>query len=266
MREPSTEHARAVLASEGFVVEDIPQAPPDKRADLRVWFEAEEYVLEAKLRAPHVGWRNLMKEVDAEGCASVSRQIDPWNSLSSTITEAHEQLMSTPAGSAALRVLWAVALHDDDDFVIACLEKRLVGSELLVVIDSQALTVGKTIVCYHHSNNDSERCPGLDAAVLGTRKGANLFVNYFSERRDALRRSRLHRMFDACGAVVDPEVDVARGSAFMLGADFVGPRDGRTQWAYLRERYGVTTSIMSQYQFAGAALVPRAVLGRDDAG
>jgi hypothetical protein len=258
MREASTEHARLVLAGEGFKVEDIPEAPPNKRADLRVWAGEEEYIVEAKLRAPHDGWLELMKKVGAEGYASTSRQIDPWSSLSSTILQAHAQLAATPAGPGAFRVLWAVALHADDGFVISCLEKRLLGSVQIVLIDPMALKVGDIVTCYHHASNDFERCPQLDAAVLGTRTGANLFINYFSERRAALRASRLHGVFDAHGAVVDPEVQAASGKAYMLGNDFEGPRDGKTQAAYLRKKHGIMGNVMMEFQFAGMAMVPRA--------
>lgn len=255
MREPSTEHARIVLAAEGFTVTDIPAEPPAKRADLRLWFGREEYVVEAKLREPHAGWLELLKQVAQEGYASTSRQISPWNSLSSTLTEAHEQLVATPAGESAFRVLWLVALHDDDDFVISCVEKRLLGSVEVIAIDPVKLSVSESKVCYHHGSNDFERCAGIDAAVLGTRKGANLFVNYFSANRNAFRSARLHGMFAAHGAVVDPEMDVASGTAYMLGRDFLGPRDGQTQGKYLYERYGIRTTVMQEFQFAAMAAI-----------
>ena len=255
MREPSTEHARIVLAAEGFTVTDIPAEPPAKRADLRLWFGREEYVVEAKLREPHAGWLELLKQVAQEGYASTSRPINPWNSLSSTLTDAHEQLVATPAGESAFRVLWLVALHDDDDFVISCVEKRLLGSVEVIAIDPVKLSVSESRVCYHHGSNDFERCAGIDAAVLGTRKGANLFVNYFSVKRNAFRSARLHSMFAAHGAVVDPEMHVASGTAYMLGRDFLGPRDGQSQWKYLYERYGIRTTVMQEFQFAAMAAI-----------
>jgi hypothetical protein len=255
MREPSTEHARLVLSSEGFTVDDIPVEPPAKRADLRLWFGQEEYVVEAKLREPHEGWLELLKQVAQEGYASTSRPINPWNSLSSTLTEAHAQLLATPAGESAFRVLWLVALHDDDHFVISCIEKRLLGSVEVTGIDPIKLSIGESKVCYHHASNDFQRCAGIDAAVLGTRTGANLFVNYFSERREAFRKTQLHAMFSVHGAVVDPEVLEASGKAYMLGRDFVGPRNGQTQWKYLYERYGVRTTVMQEFQFAAMAAI-----------
>src|SRR5450432_1507003 len=171
MRELSTEHARTNLSAEGFHVEDIPVEPPAKRADLRLRFGDEEYLVEAKLRGPHGSWREFLSKARAEGSAAMSRLVDPWSALSSMITEANEQLLATPASSEAFRVLWAVALDDDQKFVIACLEKRLLGTELLVSIGRDDLYNPKMLECYHYASNDFERCPEIDAAVLGTSEG-----------------------------------------------------------------------------------------------
>jgi hypothetical protein len=262
MREISTEHARSVLTAEGFVVEDIPVEPPAKRADLRLRFGEEEYVLEAKLRGPHGSWRQLLVKVRAEGSASTSRRIEPWSALSSMITEAHDQLAATPARADAIRVLWAVALDDDENFVVACLEKRLVGTESLVAVARDDLYNVKMLECYHYASNDFERCPDIDAAVVGTSKGGKLFVNYFSHRREHLRRSHLYGMFAARNAVIDPELLAAQGEALMLGSGFIGPRGDGAQWEYLKERHGVCTSVSMDAQFDGILSIPRESLSR----
>jgi len=259
MREPSTEHARQVLSAEGFVVEDIPVAPPENRADLRLRFGDEEYVLEAKLREPNEGWLRLTDQVralEAGGSAHTTRETQPWNSLSSTITGAYQQLVATPAGHGTFRILWVIAPHDDDEFVVLCLRKRLIGCQTLTAVDVKAPTTVRTVECYHYSSNDFERCPEMDAAVLGTRMGGSLLVNYFGGRTAALRRSRLYRMFDGSNAVVDPELEVAEGKAYLLGRDFNARRDGKSQSSYLKERFGVGTSIMRESQFSGIVSIP----------
>lgn len=253
MREPSTEHARFILTKEGFTVSDIRPAPPDRRADLRVHFGREEYVLEAKLRKPHAGWHELMEQVHQNGYGWTSRQIMPWNALSRIITEANDQLVATPAGADAFRILWLVALHDDDEFVVSCVEKRLLGSVQVVPVDPH---IPVTKVCYHYAHNDFERCTGIDAAVLVTQRGGALFVNYFSDRREAFRNTKLHDMFAVRGAVVDPELAAATGRAFMLGREFSGRRDGRAQWQYLKDHYGVATTVMQEFEFTGRVVVP----------
>lgn len=250
MREPSTEFARFILTKEDFNVKDIEVCHSEKRADLLVSYGSEEYIVEAKSRAPHRGWNELMKQVRDEGCATISRHIDPWSALSSTIHEAYQQLLSTPAPAEAFRVLWWIALHDDGAFVKACMEKRLIGTERLVAVEGDMLDKPPKILdCYYHGSNDFERCPKLDAAVIGTQEGAKLLVNMHSEQRARFRRSRLHAMFAKYNAVIDAEVAEQRGKAFMLGRDFVGPRNGKSQWAYIRDRYGVGTSVMINHQF-----------------
>ena len=255
--------------AQGFVVEDIPVAPPENRADLRLWSGNEEYVLEAKLREPHEGWLALAAKVralEAEGYASVTREVNPWNSLSSTIRGANRQLISTPAGPDAFRILWVIALHDDEEFVVSCLRKRLLGCQLLTTVDLKAPTTVKTIECYHYSSNDFERCPDMDAAVIGTRGGGSLLVNYFGARQDSLRCSKLYRMFRDCNAVVDPELEVAEGRAYLLGRDFNVRRDGKAQWSYLKGRYGVGTSVMHETQFSGILSIPLPAGMDDEAG
>jgi hypothetical protein len=249
MREQSTEFVRLILDEEGFIVTDIEVCLNERRADLFVSYGSEEYIVEAKSRAPHQGWNEFMKRARAEGGATTSRRIDPWNALSSTILEAYQQLLSTPASAEVFRVLWCVALHDDESFVKACMKKRLLGTERLVAIEwpvraSMSDKPPKIIDCHYHGSNDFERCPKLDAAVVGTRKGGQLLVNMYSEQRARFRSSRLHAMFAKYNAVIDAEVAEQRGEAFMLGCDFVGPRNGKSQWAYIRDRYGVGTSIM----------------------
>lgn len=248
MRELSTEHARFILTRKGFTVSDIQPEPPARRADLRLRFGREEYVLEAKLREPHAGWHELMEQVHQNGYGWTSRQIMPWNALSRIITEAHDQLVATPSGADAFRILWLVALHGDDEFVVSCVEKRLMGSVQVVRVEPHIPT---TKVCYHYANNDFERCTGIDAAVLSTQMGGTLFVNYFSDRREAFRNTKLHDMFAVRGAVVDPVLAVASGRAFMIGREFAGPRDGRAQWQYLKDHYGVATSVMQEFEFTG---------------
>lgn len=256
MREPSTEHARLALSAAGFRVEDIPVVPDAERADLRLWFGDEEYVLEAKVREPHPGWSELVSQASADGYATKSRRIDPWNALSRVVRKAHDQVVATPAGTAALRVLWVAALNDDADFVIACLEKRLLGSVQVVGIDPSALTVGDPKTCFHYSSNDFELCPGIDAAVLSTRTDAKLYVNYFSPRRASFRQTHLHRVFAEYRAVIDPETQADAREAFVIGADFTGPRGDNAQRRYLYQRYGVRITVMQDHHFAGLVTIP----------
>lgn len=246
--------ARAVLQAEGFLVEDIPALDAEKRADLRATFGDEEYVVEAKLRGPDRGWIELAKRAEAEGVAMISRRVAPWNALSSTIEDAHRQLQATPRSPVAFCVLWTVALHQDGEFAIDCVEKRLLGVESVVVV--RQLDSLSTSQCFYYSSNDFERFPELDAAVVGTERGGRLLVNSFSPRRELLRKGRLYRAFESRGAVIDAELLEQQGAAFLIAKDFVGPRTGSSQWQYLKDRYGILVSAMVESQFNGLATFP----------
>jgi hypothetical protein len=70
-------------------------------------------------------------------------------------------------------------------------------------------------------------------------------VNPFSRAFERVRASSLYAEMAARDAVIDPALEVAAGHALMIGADFVGQRDGRAQWAYLRTKYGQQLALAS---------------------
>ncbi len=262
MRELSTEHARYCLARLGLVAEDIDVAPYEKRADLRARWLSEEYLFEAKSREPHSGWLALRKQAIAEIGASTSRPVEPWNSLASTIEEAYDQLMATPCSKNAFRILWVVAPNLDDSFVIACLEKRLLGTKCLTAVaDPNALVMPRMLDCYHYSQNGFERCPHLDGAILSSIEGGRLYLNYYSPNHLRFRTSYLYKKFAEKSAVVDPEIEVEKGNALMLANDFCGPRDGGHQWEYLKQKYSLLTCEAIESQFNSLLVLPSRMLG-----
>lgn len=263
MADLSTEHARIFFSSLGFTVEDIPTAGEQgqKRADLRVLVGDEEYVVEAKARDPHREWHAINERADAEGFATASRDIQPWWLLSKRIAGAYEQLVSTPMSLHAFRILWIVALHGDDKFVISCFERQLLGLRLLFAFTPQDFSGKKGpgprgLPCYYFEDSDFERFPLIDAAMLCTREGGQLLVNHFSHNRSRFRGSRLFAAVQEKGAVVDAEDRVRAGRALMLGTDFTGPRGNGAQQAYLRDKYDVLVSVAQESHFSGVAVFP----------
>src|SRR6185312_17450364 len=114
--EPSKKHAAGCLATLGFLVEPIDEAPGAKRADLRATRAGEEYVVEAKGRSESRKWLEFKRKVETIGFDTLSREIEPWNAMSSRIEHAHRQLNETPASPQAVRLMWVPAQHDDDEF------------------------------------------------------------------------------------------------------------------------------------------------------
>ncbi len=252
--ELSTEHALRVLTHAGFDVRAIPRSTlsGESTADLLATKADETYVVEAKEREARSDWTDLIATATHEGLATTSRTVDARgklaNAISDQIKAASRQIESTERPDDALGILWYVAPNGDDDYLVATIEKRLNGAECISVFDGVELTMRD---CYYHSSNDFERFPAIDAAVVGTRRGGRLLVNSYSPRRVRLRAGRLYAMFSERRAVVDPEVEA---SALMIGADFVGPRDARRQWEYLRDRYGLFTSPGIDSQFTGIGM------------
>jgi len=249
-RELSTEHARTELSLMGFTVTDIDTNPNEKRADLLASFEEEEYVIEAKLRMPHSDWRKLIEDASLKGVSTISRDMKPWNALSSTIKEAYRQLQATPASPNAFRLLWIFAPHNDSEFVIECLKIRLLGTADLAIIngfDCQP-SIKK---CYHYFSNDFEKSPQLDAVVIGDKKSGQLLVNCYSKNKVTFRASKLYTFLDKSNAVIDPEIHSKDGSYLIISTEFKGIRDGKSQWQYLKDKYGIQTSLMYGSYFNG---------------
>ncbi|KYG10192.1 hypothetical protein BE21_13540 [Sorangium cellulosum] len=251
------------MRSFGFNVEDIPEAEVEgqKRADLLATYDDEEYIVEAKFRNPHHEWRELCQRAESDAFATTTRDIEPWATLSNVICKAHAQLISTPSSTGAFRMLWVVALHPDDNFVMACTKKALVGTRLLFAYNEADLTknfgaLPQARECYYFDDNDFERYPGIDAAMLCTFQGGQLFVNHFSPNLERFRRSHLYTTINEKGAVVDAEILTRSGRAFMLNNDFLGPRREGAQQIYLRETYGALVSVAVEKQLYGQALAP----------
>jgi len=240
-------HAKKCLSGEGFIVEEIPTARNERRADLRAAYNGEEYVIEAKGKDQTTTWTNLVFEAEGNVLSSASRDVKPWNALSAVILDANEQLASTPANNAAFRILWLVAAHNDSDFVLACVEKRLFGLEHVVAIKSFH-TPPIVKPCYYHSHSDFIRSPDLDAAILSNSQSGFMCVNSFSHRRQALRSSRLYNILDKRGAVRDPEIAESEGAAFLI-AENINRSSRGGQWKYLKEKYGYGTSVLMDSQF-----------------
>jgi hypothetical protein len=263
MAEPSTEHAREFFVFHGFRVDDIPVAdvPGKKRADLRATIGNEEYVVEAKHRDSHFRWRDLLREAHESGFATTTRSFQPWNTLSKVVQKAHTQLIATPASPNAFRVLWIVALHTDDHFVIECFERLLLGERLVFAyyadnVFSNGYTEPNAMPCFYFDDNDFERYPEIDAAMLCTADGGRLFVNNYSRNRKRLINSYLFKTMLERGGVTDAATMANTGLALLLDTDFRETRCEGSQQSYLLERFNVLVSVAAELQFTGIAVAP----------
>jgi len=176
----------------------------------------------------------------------------PWPAIASVIKNAADQLAATPASTDAFRLPWFVSDHEDDEFVMECIKIRLFGVETLSVMEAGFATKR----CFYHGYSDFRHFPELDGAVLAVRRGLKLCVNSFSPRRDRFAMSRLYEQFKCIGSLTDPVVSERKGEAFIIGSDFTGKPTEKALWEYLRQKYGVRTSIMRRSRFDGRFTIP----------
>ncbi|MGB8657822.1 MAG: hypothetical protein WCE90_08585 [Candidatus Zixiibacteriota bacterium] len=253
MREvESTNHARAVLEAQGFVAEPIEEAdcPGQRRADLRVGWESERYIVEAKGKDATEQYKSLLEQAQRDGLASLARELKSWNGLSSILEDAEEQLSETARRADEIRLVWLSCLHADAEYVLEAFRRRVFGLRTVMVWEPPGPRLVGDRLCFYYEFSDFFRYRGIDAVFLAREKGAQLLVNEFSERAPLLRRSHLYAVWSAANATIDPTVFVADGDAFAIHADI--DRSGqKAQWKYIRETYGYLTTVCPEHHFSG---------------
>jgi hypothetical protein len=249
MRELSSEHAKYALSGLGLTVRDIETVQDEKRADIYAQYMTEDYIIEAKERYPHERWTELRKFLKPGELRSMTRTINPWNALSTTVKEACRQLDATPASETVFRVLWIVVPHDDYKFVISCYKKLFFGRARLSVLNRD-FTHASVMDCYNYYPNEFEKYTRLDGVILGNIESAQLLVNFISSRKDDFRKSYLYSALNQHNAVIDPEIMEANGKCFIIPAVSDGEKV-KSKREYLQQNYNVLTSVMMESQFTG---------------
>ena len=211
--------------------------------------------MESKARSESETWLALRESVRDGGGAHTTRAVESWNAISAMISNAVDQLDATPAGSSCWRLLWIVADHLDDHFVLECVGKRLCGWATLTTKGAGTFEIG-TRECFYYCHNDFRRFPSLDGAVLANGSTLRIYVNSFSPRRETLRSSSLYLTLSNAGAVCDPEVLERDGEVLLLGPDFDPTACGNDpRRTYLKNKYDLWTCPMTESQFVGLVTV-----------
>ena len=223
----TVEQARSALEGLGFLVSDVRQPQLRKHADLRALCDRNDYLVEAGPRLPNERWLERCDVLDGSGARAIDRELRPV--FADRIRTAERHLGATPALPETIRLGWFVA-EGHDEHALACVEACLLGTRNVQL-------PGASFECYGFSHSEFALCTDMHAAVLEDESGLRLVVNPFSRMLERVRGCSLYAELELLGAVVDPEVEVATGHALMIGADFVGQRDGRSQLAYLQRKY-----------------------------
>ncbi len=111
-RDEGKEVVRGFLHDQGLVVEEIPDAPNERRADLRASRASEEYIVEVKSRIPD---REYFARLSAVGTAKPEQFLGRTNAVVAQVRDGADQLQATPSQPDAFRLLALVAFATDPE-------------------------------------------------------------------------------------------------------------------------------------------------------
>lgn len=235
-------HARETLEAQGFRVEAVPRGPT-RTADFLVHDDRSTCLVEVTGKEEGGFLTALMAEARRHGGADRTRGLTPSDTLDGIIRKKAAQLAQTPV-AADFRVLWIAALHRDSEHLSRLLLRTLYG--VAKVAAFRSTRDGPTIhecLYYHRFSFFRDRC--LDAVIFSTEAHGMLCVNALSPRADRFRETKLYAFF---GSPVDPAL--APESTLV-----VAPEVDRTRhnapWQYLKDRYGLMTSVMVEVEWRG---------------
>jgi hypothetical protein len=272
MPDPGSSEASRWIEELGFSATPVerardPRGRRPKNADLRLSGRGQECLVEVKSREPHEDWRTLRGEAEAAGVATTVRRFK-LGTLSGKIRDGYEQLQITPCSPGAARLLWFCTKPEDEHFAVAGLERQLLGQRRLLVYEEsffnnlgldagQVESPNRIRLCYHYDLNDFERCPLLDGAVVSTAEAITLYLNCYSKAFGSFRTSPIVASIRERGTVVDPRERAEDGTSLLLDADLEGERNKATRSAYLRSKYGVlATELTEESWLQSAATFP----------
>jgi hypothetical protein len=249
--EDSRVHAKMMLEAAGYSVTPIPRSKVhgQERADLKATLGQEILIVEAKGKAPHQGYFDLLEKVRTQGYGCCSREEVAWNALSSVAEKASCQLEKTPAPETCVRILWISCLHNDWRFVFDAFRHRLYGDvKLCLFRKAKGLPeIVGTRPCFYYNPSDFCRYQSIDAAILAGPNGAQVLVNEFGTRVRQLRNTKLYTEMKELGALLDPEM--LRESGKALAILDLSLRDQKAKWQYLFESFGFMTTVLRSYSY-----------------
>lgn len=236
------QHARATLEDQGFRVTAVPRGQT-KTADFLVDDGSASYLVEVTGKEEGGFLPALLAQAKQRGVADGTRGISPSDTLDGVIRKKAAQLARTPV-AADFQVLWLAALHPDWKHLSTLLLRTLYGVAKLTAFRSSR--DGPTFhECLYYHRFSFLRDRNLDAVVFSTKTHGMLCVNALSERAARFRETKLHKLF---GSPVDP----ARAPVTTL---VVPPEVDRSQhnaqWQYLKDRYGLMTSVFVECEWQG---------------
>lgn len=234
-KEDETElYMRLVLEHEGFQVTRIPSSSK-KTADYRVSDDRHSYVIEVKRKEddPECLAR-FQKEFLEKGEASRSESGGHTNVMAGIIRDAAKQLESTPTEPGEFKLIWFAAWGERPELQMDQFRSTLYG-EVTILIATPHEGI-RQIPCFYYTFNEFYKLPHIDGAIAFSEARGGLYLNSFCPKADALKQTKLFRMFEKAGAVCDPSALEASGNALIFDKD-TDRRNKAAVYEILRQKY-----------------------------
>ena len=242
---PETEGERLMrknLEAAGFSVQKIEETD-ERRSDYRVFNSEESHTIEVKDKENSKEYKKLFEEACEKGGAFGTAPVFPSNVIAGIIRDAADQLAKTPRRDGEFSIIWFSCLGEDAPHVLTRAQLTLYGI-CDVIPWAKKYPPYTQLPCFFFYFNEFFKCPHVDAAILFSGGSWALFLNSFSQRLEAFKKTKLYGCFKK---VCDPIALEAEGSALIVD----GPVDRKDQSA-------VQLFLMKKYNLEGVS--PMAVL------
>jgi hypothetical protein len=236
MSEPDAEIKSQIAASLedfGFEVVLLEEREGVKTPDLLATKNRERFLFEIKSKGDDEGELAFQRSRAAAG--EVGEWSEPWsprNTISGVIREGVQQLAAFPSDEYDYSLLWLHAEGIDPESQFQQFSHTLFGLARVFTLRDRNFDYK----CYFfHESAFFRLRNALDAAIISTPKEAQLCLNTYSPRVNALRQSTLARALE--GGICDPETLERKGLAIVAdcGAD---RRNSSEVIRFLQEKYG----------------------------
>ena len=250
--DPGKRAVRRFLEAHDFSVGEIPEAPDVRRADLRAAHGTEEYLLEVKTG---IGEETYLSTLYRTGAADREQPLGRTNAVAARIRDGAEQVLATPSGRNAFRLVALVALGDDPETQASQFRATLYGTVDVLTANENGSAIRTP--CYFFSFSEFFRLRHIAGSLILIPGGRQLCVNTFSDRAPELRASRLGWLFTTNGGLVDPSTLEATGQAFIADCS-LDRRNEEAVLQYVRGKYSLKTARTFQpKKYTASVLVRR---------
>ena len=223
-----------ILNAYGYTATKIPESDektPD--FDVRSDQDSKAYVIELKSRLDNPAEISEREQRLRDGNLVESiKDTGRINAISNRIGEAYEQLQKYDKSEYDFRIIWLLAVDQNQDLKLRQFESTLYGRVPIFSLDSGA----QTCDCYYFQFNDFYRYRGgIDGAIISTDRKVKLLLNSYSDQYKDLRNSLLASKFG--GGVLDPLALEQNGNAYIADCD-IDRRKENYVIRYLCDKYG----------------------------